>query len=107
MPGRHSNDLTGLRIALTVFFALDGFIFAGWVVRIPAIKEQTGASAGALGLALLGVSAGAVVTMMITGRLCRRYGSHPMTVVLGVLLSLSVALPPLTHSALALGSSSR
>ena len=27
-----------LRIALTVFFALDGFVFAGWVVRIPAIK---------------------------------------------------------------------
>ncbi|MFJ9906530.1 MFS transporter [Streptomyces sp. NPDC101152] len=103
MPGRHSDDLSRLRVALTVFFALDGFVFAGWVVRIPAIKHQTGASAGALGLALLGVSAGAVVTMMFTGRLCRRYGSHPMTVVLGVLLSLSVALPPLTHSAVALG----
>lgn len=87
---------------LTVFFALDGFIFAGWVVRIPAIKEQTGASTGTLGLALLGVSAGAVITMMLTGRLCRRFGSHRVTVVCGVLLSLSVALPPLTHSAAAL-----
>ncbi|MFF5003808.1 MFS transporter [Streptomyces phaeochromogenes] len=103
MPG-HSKDLTRLRIALTTFFALDGFIFAGWVVRIPAIKEQTGASASTLGLALLGVSAGAVVTMMFTGRLCRRYGSHPVTVVCGILLSLSVALPPLTHSTWALGS---
>ncbi|WP_405565191.1 MFS transporter [Streptomyces phaeochromogenes] len=102
MPG-HSKDLTRLRIALTTFFALDGFIFAGWVVRIPAIKEQTGASASTLGLALLGVSAGAVVTMMFTGRLCRRYGSHPVTVVCGILLSLSVALPPLTHSTWALG----
>jgi MFS family permease len=100
VPG---NDLTRLRIALTIFFALDGFVFAGWVVRIPAIKEQTGASASALGLALLGVSAGAVITMTLTGRLCRRYGSHLVTVVCGVLLSLSVALPPLTHSALALG----
>ncbi|MGW2378715.1 MFS transporter [Streptomyces sp. NPDC001658] len=102
MPG-NGNDLTRLRIALTTFFALDGFIFAGWVVRIPAIKHQTGASASGLGLALLGVSAGAVVTMMITGRLCRRYGSHKVTVVCGILLSLSVALPPLTHSALTLG----
>ncbi|MGY5055511.1 MFS transporter [Streptomyces sp. 900105755] len=82
---------------------MDGFVFAGWVVRIPAVKEQTGASAGALGLALLGVSAGAVITMMFTGRLCRRYGSHPVTVVCAVLLSLSVALPPLTHSVPALG----
>ncbi|MCX4878845.1 MULTISPECIES: MFS transporter [unclassified Streptomyces] len=103
MPGNHTTGLTRLRTALTVFFALDGFIFAGWVVRIPAIKEQTGASAGTLGLALLCVSAGAVVTMMLTGRLCRRYGSHPVTVICGVLLSLSVALPPLTHSALTLG----
>ncbi|MFJ5730466.1 MFS transporter [Streptomyces paradoxus] len=102
MPGQ-STSLTRLRIALTVFFALDGFVFAGWVVRIPAIKAQTGASASALGLALLGVSAGAVVTMTLTGRLCRRFGNHRVTVVCAVLLSLSVALPPLTHSALALG----
>ncbi|MFF3372432.1 MFS transporter [Streptomyces sp. NPDC002680] len=97
------NTLTRLRTAITVFFALDGFVFAGWVVRIPAIKEQTDASAGALGLALLGVSGGAVVTMILTGRLCRRYGNHRVTVVCAVLLCLSVALPPLTHSAPALG----
>ncbi len=100
VPGR---ELVGLRVAITAFFALDGFIFSGWVVRIPDIKHQTHASAGALGLALLGVSAGAVLTMMLTGRLCRRYGSHPMTVVWMVVLALSVALPPLTHSAPALG----
>jgi MFS family permease len=102
VPGNGSS-LTRLRIAITVFFALDGFVFAGWVVRIPAIKEQTNASASALGLALLGVSAGAVITMTLTGRLCRRYGNHQVTVVCAVLLSLSVALPPLTHSVLALG----
>ncbi|WP_329285621.1 MFS transporter [Streptomyces sp. NBC_01455] len=99
----NGKDLTRLRIALTAFFALDGFVFAGWVVRIPAIKEQTGASASTLGLALLGVSAGAVITMTLTGRLCRRFGNHPVTVVCAVILSLSVALPPLTHSAAALG----
>lgn len=100
VPG---DTLTRLRVAITAFFALDGFVFAGWVVRIPAIKQQTDASASTLGLALLGVSAGAVVTMTLTGRLCRRFGAHPVTVVCAVLLSLSVALPPLTHSALALG----
>lgn len=98
-----SPSSTRLRTALTVFFALDGFLFAGWVVRIPAIKQQTGASASTLGLALLGVSAGAVITMMLTGRLCRRFGSHPVAVVCGVLLPLSIALPAQTHSALSLG----
>ncbi|MFF1280551.1 MFS transporter [Streptomyces sp. NPDC058299] len=95
--------LTALRAAITAFFALDGFLFAGWVVRIPDIKQQTHASAGALGLALLGVSAGGVLTMTLTGRFCRRYGSRPVTVVCMVVLALSVALPPLTHSAPALG----
>ncbi|KUN88934.1 transporter [Streptomyces bungoensis] len=100
MPG---NELTRLRVAITAFFALDGFVFAGWVVRIPDIKEQTQSSASALGLALLGISAGAVLTMTATGRLCRRYGSHPVSVAWTAVLALSVALPPLTRSAAALG----
>ncbi|WP_046507829.1 MFS transporter, partial [Streptomyces odonnellii] len=109
VPGSDDSDraarsaLSRLRVVLTVFFALDGFMFAGWVVRIPAIKQRIGASESDLGLALLGVSAGAVVTMVVTGRLCRRFGSHPVTVVSAVLLSLSIALPPQAHSALALG----
>ncbi|MFJ2767036.1 MFS transporter [Streptomyces sp. NPDC087300] len=102
-PRPTAPDLRRLRVALTVFFALDGFVFAGWVVRIPAIKEQTGASASQLGLALLAVSAGAVITMTLTGRLCRRYGSLQTTVACGVLLPLSVALPPLTDSIVVLG----
>ncbi|WP_411135881.1 MFS transporter [Streptomyces sp. C10] len=102
-PAATPPHVARLRRAISLFFALDGFVFAGWVVRIPAIKEQIHASAGALGLALLGVSVGSVATMLLTGKLCRRYGNHPVTVVTAALLSLSVALPPLTHSALRLG----
>lgn len=104
-PGRAlpGSPLARLRVAVTVFFALDGFLFAGWVVRIPAIKERTGASPGALGLALLGVSAGAVATMLLTGRLCDRFGSRQVTVATGALLSCGVVLPALARSALVLG----
>ncbi|MFJ6751739.1 MFS transporter [Streptomyces sp. NPDC091266] len=102
-PARTDPRLVRHRIALTAFFAMDGFLFAGWVVRIPAIKAQTGADAGALGLALLGVSAGAVAFMMLTGRLCRRFGTPAVTLVSALALSLGIMLPPLTHSALALG----
>lgn len=104
MPrGPAGARLARLRTVLTVFFALDGFVFAGWVVRIPDIKDQTGASPSALGLALLGVSAGGVATMVLTGGLIRRYGAHVVTVGTAVLLCASVVLPPLTRSALALG----
>jgi MFS family permease len=102
-PGAGRRDLAILRKATTAFFAIDGFIFASWAVRIPAIKEQTAASPAALGLALLGASGGAVATMTISGALCRRFGSRPLTVAGGTALSAALLLPPLAHSALALG----
>jgi MFS family permease len=92
-----------LRLALTAFFAVDGFVFAGWVVRVPAVKAQVHASPGALGLALLCISAGAVGTMAVVGRLCVRYGTHPTTVGSALLLSLGVALPAHAHSVTTLG----
>ena len=95
--------IAGQRIALTAFFAVHGFMYANWAVRVPAVKEQTGASAGALGLALLGMSAGAVTTMLIAGALCRRFGSRPLTVASCALLSVTLLLPPLAHSATGLG----
>ena len=59
--------MTRVRVAATAFFAVDGFIFASWAVRIPAVKAATHASPAALGLALLGVSCGAIATMAISG----------------------------------------
>ncbi|MFI6849211.1 MFS transporter [Kitasatospora sp. NBC_00085] len=91
------------RLALTAFFAVDGFLFAAWVVRIPDIRSQVSASHSALGLALLCVSAGAVATMPLVGRLCLRYGSRPVTVGSLALLSLAVPLPAHAHSVAALG----
>lgn len=97
------STLTRPRIAVTLFFALGGFLFAGWAVRIPAMKDQVDASESELGLALLGVSGTAVATMLVTGGLCRRLGSRQLTIATAALLSVSILLPPLTHSPLSLG----
>ena len=94
---------TPARIALTAFFALDGFLFAGWVVRIPAVKAEVHASPGQLGLALLCVSVGAVAVMAPVGRLCLRFGNPPVTAAAAVLLCGAVALPAQVHSVVALG----
>ncbi|WP_145787993.1 MFS transporter [Kitasatospora atroaurantiaca] len=107
----HNHPIGGLkprtwsaaRIALTAFFAVDGFLFAAWVVRIPDVRAQVSASHSALGLALLCISAGAVATMAVIGRLCVRYGARPVTVASLALLSLAVPLPAHTHSVLSLG----
>jgi MFS family permease len=100
-PTRH--DIARIRRAATAFFALDGFIFATWAVRIPAVKAMTHASPGVLGLALLGLSGGAIATMIGSGALCRRLGSQRVSVAAGLLLSLGLLLPPLARSPLGLG----
>jgi MFS family permease len=102
-PASAANDLARLRVAITVFFAVDGFVFASWAVRIPAVKAAIGASPASLGIALLGASGGAIATMTLTGALCRRFGSPRVTVVACAWLSLALLLPALARSALDLG----
>ena len=97
------NDIARVRAAIMVFFAVDGFIFASWAVRIPAVKAAVGASPAALGIALLGASGGAIATMMLTGALCRRFGSARVVVAACTWLSLALLLPALARSAPALG----
>jgi MFS family permease len=92
-----------IRLRVTAFFALDGFLFASWAVRVPAVKAQVGASPATLGLALLGLSAGSIATMTISGALCRRLGSRNVTVAAGAALSLTLVLPAFARSAVQLG----
>jgi MFS family permease len=88
---------------VTAFFAFDGFVFATWAVRIPAVKAATGASPAELGVALLGVSGGAIATMALSGMLCRRFGAVRVLLAGAVWLSLALLLPALARSAVALG----
>jgi MFS family permease len=88
---------------VTAFFAFDGFVFATWAVRIPAVKAATGASPAELGVALLGVSGGAIATMALSGMLCRRFGGVRVLLAGAVWLSLALLLPALARSAVTLG----
>ncbi|GAA2687681.1 MULTISPECIES: MFS transporter [Actinosynnema] len=103
VTGANARDLALVRIATTGFFALGGFVFAGWAVRIPAVKEQVSASPATLGLALFAMTGSAVATMAVTGGLCRRLGSGRVTVVAAALLAVSAVLPTLPRTAVGLG----
>jgi MFS family permease len=96
-------SLARMRIGVTLFFALGGFLFAGWAVRLPAIKAQVHASPGALGLALLCMTGSAVITMALMGRVCERIGSRQATIASAALLSVAILPPTFVHSAWALG----
>jgi MFS family permease len=81
------------RWAVSTVFFLTGVGVANWSVRIPAVQERLGLGEGQLGLALLGVSAGALSAMPLSGRLVARYGSRPVTAWSIALFALAVALP--------------
>jgi MFS family permease len=64
------------RVATTVIFFMVGWVYAAWATRIPAIKDDLGLSDGELGLAILGLEAGAIVGLPTGGALVARAGSR-------------------------------
>jgi Major Facilitator Superfamily len=91
------------RFAVAAVFFVNGALFANWVVRVPAVKDGIGAGTGALGLALLGLAVGSLVSMPLAGRVCARIGSDRAVVVSGLAASLALSGPALAASAPALG----
>jgi MFS family permease len=61
--------------ALSTFF-LAGALCAVWTVRMPALKQKLDLSDAQLGLEVLGWGVGALITMLIAGRIIGRHGSR-------------------------------
>lgn len=78
---------------LRVFFFLAGFAVANWTVRIPAVKDQVGASTSELGLALLCLSIGGIGAMAFGGRACLRFGSRRVVTLAGTTTFAMLPLP--------------
>lgn len=60
---------------LVVVFALNGFLMAQLMSRMPSLRDQVDASPGRLGLALFAVGVGSIVAMPFTARVAERVGS--------------------------------
>jgi MFS family permease len=84
------RSLSDTRRALTLVFFLAGLAISSWAPHIPAVRHDLGLSAGALGLALLGLPVGALGAQPLVGAVSVRVGSRP--VVLACLLAYAGAL---------------
>jgi MFS family permease len=89
------DRLRAARAAVAALFFLNGAGTANWVVRIPAVQDRLRLSEGALGIALLGVAAGALVAMPLTGRVIARHGSRPASRLAAIAFAGALALPAL------------
>ncbi len=71
--------LRAARISVSAVFLIHGMIVSNWLSRIPAVKQELGLSASALGVALLGSSFGALLAMALISRVISRVGSARVT----------------------------
>ncbi|MBY6413965.1 MFS transporter [Rhodococcus sp. BP-252] len=90
------------RAAIFGVFAVNGFVFAIWVVHIPSVEDRVGISHATLGSLLLVLGAGAIVGMQTAGPLADRFGSNRLVIATGTALSCAAMGPALSQSAVAL-----
>src|SRR6266508_4011168 len=77
-------ELRRARIGVALTFLVTGVVFGTWSARLPAIKQALDLSDGGLGVAFMGLNAGAVAGLQLGGALVPLTGSRT---------ALRVALP--------------
>ncbi len=82
------------RLAVFSLFVVNGFLYASWAARVPALQELYGVGDAAFGLVLICASGGAFVSMPFSAYVNARYGVVPVSVVTGVGYAAAVALMP-------------
>jgi MFS family permease len=83
------------RRAVAALFFLNGFGFASWATRIPQVQTTLAIGDAALGMALLALAAGSLLSMPLVGALVARHGSARVTGMLSLAFGATLALPAL------------
>jgi MFS family permease len=84
-------------LAVTAMFVLNGGLFGVWASRVPAVVEIHGLSHADLGILLLFIAGGAVLSFPFAGRAVDRFGAASVTRAVALVYPLSlitVALMP-------------
>lgn len=91
------------RAATFLIFAVNGAMIGSWVAHIPWLQDHLGVSKATIGLCLLCMAAGALVSMPLTGQILDRRSSGSVTRAAALLFCLMLPLPLLATSAPMLG----
>jgi len=90
------------RTAVSTFFAVVGFISAGWIARIPALTDKLDLDTAQLGSLLLFIAIGSILAFQFIGRLIERYGSDRTTFLFSLGFVTALVLLALSPSAVVL-----
>ena len=81
----------GVRATYAAFMG-SGFAFASWASRIPQVRDQLHLSPARLGLVLLAIAAGSLVSLPLAGPLVHRLGSRRTVAGMAVVLAVGLAM---------------
>ena len=87
-----NQELKRAWLATAIWFGLNSFGIATFIVRLPEVKKALDLSNSNLGLALFIASLGSLASIKFVGKLAAKYGSSPTMVVGGIATSLSLPL---------------
>lgn len=104
------SPLRAHRIAISALFFLQGLCFGSWAARIPTVQQNFGLSHSGLGLLLLALPAGSLLSLALSGWLVTRFGSRSISALALLLyaaallaISLSSTVPALVGSLMLFG----
>lgn len=101
-PGSAGALVRQHRAVLVLFFA-NGATFSSWLPRVPEIRDRLGLSLGTLGLVLLAIGLGGLLSSAAAGVVVDRVGSRRGAVVATVVLGGGLVSIGLAPTALTLG----
>jgi MFS family permease len=89
-----TNQLIIRRIAVSVFFFANGFLYANWTARLPELQRFFGLNDSQLGTVLFCIALGSMAAMPFSGWLAHRFGSHRITTLMAILFCFCIPLVP-------------
>jgi predicted MFS family arabinose efflux permease len=77
--------------ATYIAFAGSGFAMASWASRIPQVRDRLGLAPAQLGLVLLAIASGSILSLVASGHIVARFGSRRTVTAMAVLLTVAVS----------------
>jgi predicted MFS family arabinose efflux permease len=90
-PAAPSTELRAATRATYAAFTWSGVSMASWAARIPQIRDSLHLSPSRLGLVLLAIAGGSIVSLVASGHIVARFGSRRTVAAMAGLLTVALA----------------
>jgi predicted MFS family arabinose efflux permease len=87
-----ATDVLAARRAVYIAFTGCGFAMASWATRIPQVRDGLGLTPSRLGLVLLAIAAGSIVSLVLAGPIVARFGSRATVATMAGLLLVALSV---------------